>query len=89
MRIETSKGKTHNIRYIGATIRDDRKIMIILEDDRTFKDIASDFEGLETITQPESPDIDHVFRGYTKLVGMNLNDNDGTVRLTLKKGDAA
>lgn len=89
MRIETSKGKTHDIRFIGPTLRDDRKIMIILEDDRTFKDIASDFEGLETITQPETPDIHHVYRGYTELVGVNLNDNDGTVRLTLKKGDAA
>lgn len=91
MQIKTSKGGTHDVLYIGAPLRNVGKIMIELADDRPFHQIAADFDGLEIITHMDdvTPGKEFLYRGYTRLVGMQINENTGTVRLTLKKGDAA
>lgn len=89
MQIKTSKGGTFDVIFADKLLRNGSKIMIELADDRPFEEIAADFDGLETVTRLDAPDIDHVFRGYSRLVGMQINEDAGTVRLTLKKGDAA
>ncbi len=91
MKITTSKGKTFDIRFIGATLRGGNRMMIELKDARPICEIAADFDGLNTITKTDdiSPNEKTVYEGFTQLVGIHLNKENGTVLLTLEKGDAA
>lgn len=89
MKILTNDGKTFDITFIGALLRDGNRVMIELKDDRTLSEIAADFENLETITKTDSarPNVKEVFEGFTQLVSIQRNKATGTVRLTLEKGD--
>ena len=91
MQITTSKNKTFEIRFIGALLRNGNRMMIELEDARALSEIAGDFEGLDTITKTDStrPNEKTIFEGFTQLVGIQRNKGNGTVLLTLEKGDAA
>lgn len=91
MQITTSKEKTFNIRFIGALLRNGNRMMIELEDARPLCEIAADFDGLSTITKTDDlkPGVKEVFEGFTQLVGIQRNKGNGTVLLTLEKGDAA
>jgi len=90
MQITTNKGKAFDVLYIGAVYRNGNRMMIELGDDRPFAEIATDFDGLDTITREDSirPGVKEVYEGFTRLVGMQLNASAGTIRLTLEKGDA-
>ena len=91
MQITTSKGKTFDIQFIGSPLRNSNKLMIELEDERLISEISADFEGLSTIEMTENnlPNVKHIYEGFTKLAGIQENEETGTYRLTLKKGDAA
>ena len=91
MQITTSKGKTFDIQFIGSPLRNSNRLMIELEDARLISEIAGDFEGLDTITKTDSikPNEKHIYEGFTKLKGIQENQEAGTVRLKLEKGDAA
>ncbi len=90
MTITTDSGKTFDINWIGATNRFGNKLMIEMVDDRALSQIAADFEGVGTITKTDSkkPDVEEVYKGFSKLVGMSKENFDGVIRLTLEKGDA-
>lgn len=91
MQITTSKEKTFDIQFIGALLRNSNRAMIELKDDRPINEIAADFDGLTTITKTDAlkPSVKEVFEGFTQLVGIQRNEGNGTVLLTLEKGDAA
>ena len=90
MKIATSKGKTFDIRFIGATLRGGKRMMIELEDSRPLWEIAEEFDGLSTITKTDSarPGVKEIYEGFSRLVGIQRNADNGTVRLTLEKDDA-
>ena len=87
MQITTSKGKTLDIVHIGALLRNGNRLMIELKDHRALSEIASDFEGVETITKTidEKPNEKTIFEGFTHLVSIQRNVDMDTVRLTLDK----
>lgn len=91
MKITTSREKTFDIQFIGALLRNGNRLMIELKDERPVCEIAADFDGLETITKTDAlkPGVKEVFEGFTQLVGIQRNKGNGTVLLTLEKGDAA
>lgn len=86
MQIVTSKGKTFDVNYIGTLILNGNRMMIDIDDDRCFAEIAADFDGLETITKTDAvkPGVKEVYEGFSKLVAMARNAQDGSVRLTLE-----
>ena len=91
MKIETSTGKTFDIRVICPALRSGNRVMIELYDDRPLWEIAEDFDGLESIKKTDEAvgaSIYEVYEGYSRLVGITRNEAAGTVRLTLEKGDA-
>ena len=90
MKITLSNGKAFDIRHIGELMRDGNRVVIELEDGRSFSEIAADFESQKTITMTdtEKPNKEDVYMNFTKLVGINENKAAGTVRITLEKGDA-
>lgn len=87
MQIVTSKGKTFDVNYIGTLIRNGNRVMIDIDDDRHFAEIAADFDGLETVTKTDEnrPGVKEIYEGFTRLTGMARNVQDGSVRLTLEK----
>ena len=89
MKLETSKGKTYNIRVICTSLRSPNMVLIELEDGRALAKIASDFDGLDTMRTYETENVYQTYEGFNKLVGIQRNKAAGTVRITLEKGDAA
>lgn len=91
MQITTSKGKTFDIQFIGALLRNGNRLMIELKDERPVPEIAADFDGLETITKTDAlkPGVKEIFEGFAHLVGIQKNKGNGTVLLTLEKDDEA
>ncbi len=89
MKLETSKGKTFDIRVICTSLRSPNMVLIELEDGRALAKIASDFDGLDTMRTYETESVYQTYEGFNKLVGIQRNKAAGTVRITLEKGDAA
>lgn len=91
MQITTSKNKTYDVRFIGALIRNGSRMMIELADDRPLWEIAEEFDGLSAITKTDEmkPGVKEVYEGFSQLVGIQRYNGNGTVLLTLEKGDAA
>lgn len=86
-RIEVEiNGKKNGIEYIG-TLRGGNMIMIEVMDDRKLSKIAAAFEGVETIrkTNTNLPGVSETYEGYTELIDIRRNQNDGSVRMTLKR----
>lgn len=86
MRIETNKGKSYEINAI-APYTHKNQILIDMNDDRPFSEIATDFDGVETITRKMVDDGSayEKYEGYTKLFSITKIAND-RVRITLAKG---
>lgn len=89
MKLETSAGKTFEIKVICTALRNSNRVLIELEDARQLADIAADFDGLSTIRTYETESVYQTYEGFSKLVGIQRNTEAGTVRLTLGKDDAA
>lgn len=89
MKLETSKGKTFDIRVICTSLRSPNMVLIELEDGRALAKIASDFDGLDTMRTYETESVYQTYEGFNNLVGIQRNKAAGTVRITLEKGDAA
>lgn len=85
MKLETSKGKTFDIRVICTSLRSPNKVLIELEDSRPLADIAAEFDGLDMLRAIETENVYQVYEGFSKLVGIQRNTDAGTVRLTLEK----
>lgn len=90
MRIETSKGKTHEIRVMCAMLRNPNRVLIEMEDGRSFAQIIKDFDGLETIKSylPDGSRVYEMYEGFTSLVGIQRTES-GAVRLTLERSEDA
>ena len=86
MRIETNKGKSYEINAI-APYTHKNQILIDMNDDRPFSEIAIDFDGVETITRKMVDDGSayEKYEGYTKLFSITRVAND-RIRITLAKG---
>ena len=91
MQIMMSKGKTFDVAFIGAMTLEGSRVLIDLPDSRKFSEIAADLEGLDTITKTDEayPGVTEVYEGFTEIVDMHRSAADGSVRLTLKKGEKA
>jgi hypothetical protein len=92
MEIKTSKGHTYEVRFIGAMLRNGKRMLMEMVDDRPLAEIAADFDGLKTITKTDStrPNVKEVYEGFTRLVGINRDTgSDGVVRLTFERDDEA
>lgn len=87
MKLETSGGKTFDIKVICTSLRSPNKVLIELEDKRTLAAIAKDFDGLDMLRAYQTESVYQAYEGFSKLVGMQRTENK-TVRLTLEKGDA-
>lgn len=90
MRIETSKGKTHDIRVICETIRNPNRVLIELEDKRPLVKIIPDFDGLKTIKAylTDGGTAYEMYEGFTTLVAIQRTEG-GAVRLTLERSVSA
>ena len=84
MKLETSGGKTFDIKVICTSLRSHNKVLIELEDSRALEDIAKDFDGIETMRTYEVEGIYQMYEGFSKLVGLQRMDSN-TVRLTLER----
>ena len=87
MKLETSKGKTFDIRVICSSLRNPNKVLIELEDGRTLAKIAQDFDGLDTMRTYETESVYQTYEGFKHLVGIQKADA-GTVRLTLERSES-
>lgn len=85
MKTTTSKGKTFEASPALVSVRDKSRLMLDVMDERPLSQVAADFEGLETLTQRDTQDVEHVYRGYTEVAAASRNESDGSLRITLKK----
>ena len=91
MKIETSKGKTHDIESMGQMLRESNRIYINLLDDRAIPMIAKDMDGLSTIRKTEDESGAHVYEmyeGFDVLAGLQRDKTRGVVRVILERSDA-
>ena len=86
MLIELSTGKSFEVNAI-ALYTHKNQVLIDMNDSRTFGEIATDFDGVETITRVIADDGSayEKYVGYTKLFSITMIDN-GRVRIVLAKG---
>jgi len=88
MKITTNRGKTFDVSFVCFPLMDGRKMLIDMVDDRPLPDIASDFDGLESIVKTDvinEKDVQEQYDGYGRLVAIKRNAASGTVLLTLEK----
>lgn len=87
MQITLSNGKVFEVEFVGTLLRDGKRVVIEMVDDRALSQIAPDFEGVETITKTNSKNltVKEVYEGFTQLVEIHRNTAAGTVRLTLER----
>lgn len=91
MKITLDNGKTFDIEFIGVPMRNGSRVMIEMDDKRLLSEIASDFEGAQTIreeTVERKETVYKVYEGYSRVVAVQRIGAEGTVRLTLEKDDA-
>ena len=86
MTITTSTGKTFDVNWAWAP-RNTNRLRIEMHDTRTIKEIAEDFDGLESISRKSETEGDDVYMGYKKLTGVNQDTVKGTVQLTLERSE--
>lgn len=87
MKITTSKGKVFNIGFICSPLSTPEHVIIEMSDTRPFSEIASDFEGLESIKKEDDTresSVYEMYEGFSRLVEMHRY-TDGSIRLTLEK----
>ena len=91
MRLETSSGKSFEIRAISEDIRRKDRVLIELIDTRPIPEIAQDFDGLAYMKnyKSEGSSVYEMYEGFTKLSGVNENEAAGTIRLTLRRSENA
>lgn len=89
MKIETSRGKVYDVRVICTSIRKRNQVLVEIYDNRPMNDIAVDFDGLDSFRKYDEAmeGISENYEGFSRLVGMAKNAEEGTVRLTLERGD--
>lgn len=90
MKIETSKGKVHDVESIGQMLRERNRIYINLLDTRTIPEIAGDMDGLSTIRKTDGEAGEHVYEvyeGFSVLIGLQRDKARGVVRVILERGD--
>ena len=89
MTITTNTGKTFDVTFVGEMLMNERRLLIEYSDVRPLSAIASDFDGLETITKSDidRPCNDEIYNGFNRLVEVHRNTAAGTVRLTLERSD--
>ena len=80
-------GMTYEIDFITSTSNEKSQIIIELDDSRLLSEIASDFEGRETIIRKTNnqPEISTTYSGFTELIDIRRNQANQSVRITLKK----
>lgn len=81
----TSAGKTFEASKVMVSVRDSNRLMMDVMDLRKISEVASDFEGVETLTQEDELGVEHVYRRYTTLAAISRNKSDGSVRITLER----
>lgn len=85
MQITTSKGKKLDVNWIWGPLRGTNQLMIDMTDDRTIREIAQDFEGVDKITKTdERRGVEEVYSGYTEIVGIIRERATSTVRITME-----
>lgn len=85
MILKTSKGNEHKVFWAGESVSFPEKFLIQLEDKRTFAEIITDFEGLESMeTSGEPGQPPKKFEGFTEILSISRLNN-GNVLVTLKE----
>ena len=84
MKIETSKGKSLEIRMITA-MNGGENVMLVIADDRPMSEIAADLEGCNTLTKTDAnkQNVKEVYEGYTRIVSMQREKYSGMMRVIL------
>lgn len=75
------------VEFISSTARAGNQIVIELIDSRLLSEIADLFEDRPKLVRTDNirPEIETIYTGYTELIDIRRNQEDGSVRLTLKK----
>lgn len=86
MQITTENGKTFEARYIGLMLRNGKKVLVEIVDDRPLAEIAADFDGAQTIVKTDSSrgDVKTTYEGFVHLTSIARAVNSSTVRLSLE-----
>lgn len=89
MKLETSKGKVYDVRMVATSIRRKNQVFCEIYDTRPLFDIAEEFDGLLSFRKYDEAieGVSETYEGFCRLVGIQRNAEDGTVRLTLERGD--
>lgn len=81
-----SGGKMHKARWIFPAERAGKmRLMVALETEKTLAQIAQDFDGAAVIEKSEEnkPGIVERFEGFTRLMIISRENEDGLTILTL------
>lgn len=80
MKLTGKDGKEYDVEYAYAPTMNGRCV-IQLQDDRSFAEIANEFDGVENfhLTNPDTGDMD--FTGYTEITYMNRNATGVNIQL--------
>lgn len=89
MKLETSKGKVFDVRVVAMSIRRKNQVLCEIYDSRPLFDIAEDFDGIVSFRKYDEAleGVSEMYEGFSRLVGVQRNAQDGTVRLTLERGE--
>lgn len=88
MKIKTSKGKTFDVDFVCSPLSNPERIIIEMQNSRPFSEIASDFDGLESIREEDAernPSVYKMYEGFSRLVEIHRYKADDGIRLTLAK----
>lgn len=87
MKLETSKGNVYDVRVVATSIRRKNQVLLEICDSRPLFDIAEDFDGLASFKKYDEAieGVCETYEGFSRLVSLQRNAQEGTVRLTLER----
>ena len=89
MKLETSRGKVYDVRVVCTSIRRRNQVLVEIYENRPMHEIAEDFDGLASFRKYDEAieGVSENYEGFSRLVGIAKNEDEGTVRLTLERND--
>lgn len=85
MRIRTSAGATHEVRWIDTPIQDETALALRMDDTRKLSVVAAEFDGLTYIDRYDEQQGDKRYEGYATLTEAKRMP-DSSVLLMLRQG---
>lgn len=85
MTVTTNRGQTFDVNWAWADESQNRLMIELKDEARSIEEIASAFDGLDTISRESEEEGDATYNGYDTLLGVVRNLEQRTALITITR----